>query len=115
MRRLRPPISGEGVDETIPLECPKGSIMFWNAATWHGASSRTIPGLRVGFHTPCKQVWLRPLESYTDLSDEIVSRNPPVLGRMIGREDVFGKQTPTATAPAETFRRMAEWSRQRRY
>lgn len=113
-KKGRSPLPGEAEDMGIPLECPRGSILFWNAATWHGSLPRKIPGLRVGFHTPCTHLSYRTLESYDHLPDEIVNRNPPVLGRMIGREDSYGKQTET-TIPFEQMARMATWRKGPRY
>lgn len=107
--RRRSPKPGEGAGETVPLECPKGSIMFWNAATWHQAGIRSIPGIRVGLHTPCTHLSLRTLESYQDLPEEIVDRNPPVFARMIGRLDAYGRQGPTFIPQAELMQ-MLEWA-----
>jgi hypothetical protein len=108
-RQRRNPQPGEGEGETIPIECPKGSILFWNAATWHGAGARTVPGTRIGFHTPCTHISLRTLESYDHLSDEIVDRNPAVFARMIGRSDAYGKQTET-TIPVMELAQMMQWA-----
>ena len=92
-KHRRPPSPGEGDDLAIPIECPKGSIIAWDGATWHGSLPRKTDGVRVGFHTPHSRMAVRPIDSYADVSDEIVRRNPPVFGRMIGREDAFGKTT----------------------
>ncbi len=92
-KHRRPPTPGEGDDLAIPIECPRGSIIAWDGATWHGAVSRTADGTRVGFHTPHSRMAVRTVDSYADVPDEIVQRNPPVFGRMIGREDMFGKTT----------------------
>jgi hypothetical protein len=92
-KHRRPPVPGEGDDLAIPIECPKGSIIAWDGATWHGSCPRKAGGVRVGFHTPHSRMAVRTVDSYADISDEIVKRNPPVFGRMVGREDAFGKTT----------------------
>ena len=86
----------EGDDQAIPVECPKGSLILWDGATWHGNCARTITGDRVSFHTPAQHLARQTLEDYSDLPDEIVERNPPVFARMIGRGAPWGKQTFTS-------------------
>jgi hypothetical protein len=112
-QKRRSPVPGEEPHE-VPIEFPKGSIMFWDAAMWHHAGEKTTPGLRVGFHTPCTHLSMRTLESYDHLSDEVVDRNPPVFGRMIGRQDAYGKQTETVI-PFMELARMMQWSMESKY
>lgn len=102
-----PPVEGD--DEAIPIECPKGSLLVWHSATWHGNCKRTIPGERVSFHTPCVHQARQPLEDYRGLPDEIVDRNPPAFARMIGRESPWGKQTHT-TPPGVQIAQMWLWN-----
>merc|ERR1712060_978563 len=33
--------------EAVPVECPKGSVIVFHGATWHGAYPREIDGLRI--------------------------------------------------------------------
>ncbi len=44
-RRVTRPV--QAADEAVPAECPKGSLIVWHGATWHGAFPRMIPGMRV--------------------------------------------------------------------
>ncbi|MDE0055932.1 MAG: phytanoyl-CoA dioxygenase family protein [Gammaproteobacteria bacterium] len=44
-RRVTRPVQAQ--DEAVPAECPKGSLIVWHGATWHGAFPRMIPGMRV--------------------------------------------------------------------
>lgn len=92
-RWRRRPGPAELETKTVPIECPKGSIIAWEGASWHRGPSRKLPGVRVGLHIPHSRLAVRPIDSYADLPDEIVARNPPVFGRMIGRQDFFGKTT----------------------
>ena len=34
--------------DAIPAEAPKGSVIVWHGATWHGAFPRKDKGLRLG-------------------------------------------------------------------
>ena len=44
-RRVTRPV--QAADEAVPAECPKGSLIVWHGATWHGAFPRMIPGMRI--------------------------------------------------------------------
>ena len=35
------------VQDAIPIECPRGSVIVFHGALWHGAYPRTTPGLRL--------------------------------------------------------------------
>ncbi|MGH7805961.1 MAG: phytanoyl-CoA dioxygenase family protein [Candidatus Binatia bacterium] len=88
--RLRHPGPGEGEDEAIPLEAPKGSIVMWVANTWHGNCARTIPGERVTLHTAFTRMHMRPMERYDSLPQEVIDRNPPLFAQLVGRTLPFG-------------------------
>jgi hypothetical protein len=107
-KQRRAPQVGEGDDRAVAIECPKGSLILWDGASWHGNCERTAPGDRVSLHTPCAHMSRRHLESYTDLPTPIIDRNPPVFARMIGLDAPYGKQTP-ASPPMAEMARMWEW------
>ncbi len=44
-RRLTRPV--QAAAEAVPVEGPKGSLIVWHGATWHGAFPRMTPGMRV--------------------------------------------------------------------
>ena len=46
-KRAWPPKLPEALDEAIPVECPKGSLIAFHGALWHGAYPRTTKGLRI--------------------------------------------------------------------
>lgn len=83
---------GEGDDQAVPVECPRGSILMWDGATWHGSCPRRIGGQRVTLHAMFNRMVLRTFERY-DLPPEVLERNPPVLTTMLGMDDPFGKST----------------------
>jgi ectoine hydroxylase-related dioxygenase (phytanoyl-CoA dioxygenase family) len=86
----RHPKPGEGEDRAIPLEAPKGSIVMWVGSTWHGSCARVLPGERVTLHTAHCRMHIRPLETYENIAQEILDRNPPFFARLIGREAPYG-------------------------
>ncbi len=88
--RKRHPGLGEGEDESVPLEAPKGSIVMWVANTWHGNCAREIPGERVTLHTAFTRMHMRPMERYDSLPQEVLDRNPPLFAQLVGRSLPFG-------------------------
>jgi ectoine hydroxylase-related dioxygenase (phytanoyl-CoA dioxygenase family) len=106
--RRRAPRLDEAEIRAVPIECPKGSLIMWDGASWHGNCERTIDGERVSLHTPCAHLSRYHLESYAHLGDEVVDRNPAVFRRMLGLDAPFGKQT-TASPPMAEMARMWEW------
>ena len=91
-RLRRHPQDGELEHEAVAVECPRGSILVWDGATWHGSYSRTAPGERVALHVMFNRMALRPFEAY-DLPREVLDRNPPELRSLLGHDDPFGKST----------------------
>ena len=47
-REGKPVPPPERVKDAIPAEAPKGSVVVWHGATWHGAFPRKDKGLRLG-------------------------------------------------------------------
>lgn len=88
----RHPIPGEGLDRAVPVECPKGSVVMWDGATWHGNFPRTIPGERIALHVAMNRMTMRPFERY-DLAQEVIDRNPPEFAWLLGLNDPFEKTT----------------------
>jgi ectoine hydroxylase-related dioxygenase (phytanoyl-CoA dioxygenase family) len=88
--RLRHPRPGEGEDEAIAIEAPKGSLLVWVGNTWHGNCARQLEGERVTLHTAFCRLHVRPLESYDSLPQEVIDRNPPVFADIVGRRLPFG-------------------------
>jgi Phytanoyl-CoA dioxygenase (PhyH) len=91
-RMRRPPREGEGRDAGIPIEIPKGSVVYFTHGVWHWQGDRTEPGDRVTLHAHFNRGILRSLEpKRTDV--QLLHRNPPRLGEMLGEDDWFDKMT----------------------
>jgi ectoine hydroxylase-related dioxygenase (phytanoyl-CoA dioxygenase family) len=91
-RLRRHPADGEVGHEAVAIECPRGSILVWDGATWHGSYSRRAPGERVALHVMFNRMALRPFEAY-DLPRDTIERNPPEFASLLGLNDPFGKST----------------------
>jgi ectoine hydroxylase-related dioxygenase (phytanoyl-CoA dioxygenase family) len=88
----RPPRHGENVPAGVPIEMPKGSVVFFTHGVWHWQGDRTEPGDRVTLHAHFNRGILRSLEpKKTDV--QLLHRNAPRLGEMLGEDDWFDKMT----------------------
>lgn len=87
----RGPRPGEQA-EGIPIEMPKGSVVYFHHAVWHWQGDRTEPGDRVTLHSHFNRGILRSLEPKR-VDVQMMHRNPPRLGEMLGEDDWYDKLT----------------------
>jgi hypothetical protein len=91
-KQRRNPKPGEGHNEGVPIEMPKGSVVFFTHGVWHWQGDRTDPGDRVTLHAHFNRGILRSLEpKKTDV--QLLHRNSPRLGEMLGEDDWFDKMS----------------------
>lgn len=91
-RYRRAPRPGEGRDDGVAIEMPKGSAVFFTQGVWHWQGPRTEPGERVTLHPHFNRNFLRSIDpKRPDVS--LMARNPPRLGEMLGLDDGFDKLT----------------------
>jgi hypothetical protein len=91
-RLRRGPRPGEPVEGGIPIEMPKGSVVFFTEGLWHWQGDRTEPGERVSLHWHFNRGILRSLEP-KKLDEQILHRNSPRLAEMLGEHDWFDKMS----------------------
>jgi len=91
-RMRRGPRKGEGLDGGIPIEMPKGSVVYFTHGVWHWQGDRSEPGERVTLHAHFNRGILRGLEP-KKIDVQMMHRNPPRLGEMLGEDDWFDKLT----------------------
>lgn len=89
-RMRRAPRPGEGVDRGVPIEMPKGSVVFFTQGVWHWQGDRTEPGERVTLHMHFNRGILRSLEP-KKVDPQMLHRNAPRLAEMLGEDDWFDK------------------------
>ena len=88
----RPPRPGERSESGVPIEMPKGSVVFFTHGVWHWQGDRTDPGDRVTLHAHFNRGILRSLEpKKTDV--QMLHRNSPRLAEMLGEDDWFDKMS----------------------
>jgi hypothetical protein len=88
----RSPRRGENQVEGVPIEMPKGSVVFFTHGVWHWQGDRSEPGDRVTLHAHFNRGILRSLEpKKSDV--QLLHRNAPRLGEMLGEDDWFDKMS----------------------
>ncbi len=88
----RPPRAAESREGGVPIEMPKGSVVFFTHGVWHWQGDRKEPGDRVTLHAHFNRGILRSLEpKKTDV--QMLHRNSPRLGEMLGEDDWFDKMS----------------------
>ncbi|HEY2050147.1 MAG TPA: phytanoyl-CoA dioxygenase family protein [Caulobacteraceae bacterium] len=93
-RMRRAPRASDGLTGGVPIEMPKGSLVYFTQGVWHWQGHRSEPGERVTLHPHFNRGILRGLEPYkTDV--QLLGRNPPRLGEMLGQDDGFQKMIST--------------------
>jgi len=91
-RLMRNP-EAKDVDECgsgVPMIGKVGSFSVWPGFTWHANFPRTQPGKRVMLHMTFCRVAYRPVEDYSHLDADFLSRWPAQLATMLGRDSWFG-------------------------
>lgn len=86
----RGPKPGDDVSAGVPIEMPKGSVVFFTEGVWHWQGDRTEPGERVTLHWHFNRGILRGLEP-KKVDEQLLHRNAPRLGEMLGQDDWFDK------------------------
>jgi len=89
-RLRRHPHSGEGANGGVPIEMPKGSVVYFTHGVWHWQGDRSEPGERVTLHAHFNRGILRSLEP-KKIDVQMLHRNAPRLGEMLGEDDWFDK------------------------
>ncbi len=89
-RERRAPRKGEGMDRGVPIEMPKGSVVYFTHGVWHWQGDRSEAGERVTIHSHFNRGILRGLEPKR-VDVQMLHRNPPRLGEMLGEDDWFDK------------------------
>jgi hypothetical protein len=82
----------EAKDRGIAIEMPKGSVVYFTHGVWHWQGDRTEPGDRVTLHSHFNRGILRSLEP-KKVDVQMLHRNPPRLGEILGEDDWFDKMT----------------------
>jgi hypothetical protein len=91
-RFRRSPKSADDPGQGAPILMPKGSVVFFTQGVWHWQGDRAEAGERVTLHSHFNRGILRSLEA-RKIDEQMIYRNPPRLGEMLGEDDWFEKTT----------------------
>ena len=93
----------ERVQDAVPAEAPKGSVIVWHGATWHGAFPRMEEGLRLGLAVYHRHAATLPQEDVPGHTTEEMVRdcdNPDVYRVIAGLTDTFPyRETQSEVVP----------------
>jgi hypothetical protein len=91
-RLRRHPRANDDPGKGVPIIMPKGSVVFFTQGVWHWQGDRVDAGERVTLHSHFNRGILRSLEA-RKIDEQMIFRNPPRLGEMLGEDDWFEKTT----------------------
>ena len=94
----------------IAVECPAGSLPFWDGSVWHGNWERETVDVRVVLHITFSRLALRPVECYDFLDDEWLVQRPDEMRIILGREDFLNTQGGAFADPMK-LRRTFNWAK----
>lgn len=82
---LRPNPEYGGTYETVPAEMPKGSVLIWDGALWHGGGANATDTRRTGIAMNYCAGFVRQQENQQlGIPPEVVRGFPPRLQELVG-------------------------------
>lgn len=100
--RATRPVFPEATRRAVPCEAPKGSMLVFHGATWHGAFPRTIPGMRLSIANYYRHAMITSQEDLQgsfprELADDC--QDPELFGTLVGFDDVFPYRSQRELVP----------------
>lgn len=91
-RRMTQPTFPEAVRRAQPCEAPKGSMLVFHGATWHGAFPRQTQGVRLSVANYYRHLMVLPQEDIKNGFDQELAGDcddPALFRTLAGFDDVF--------------------------
>ncbi|MEM7340264.1 MAG: phytanoyl-CoA dioxygenase family protein [Actinomycetota bacterium] len=91
-RRMAPPTFPDAVQRAVPCIAPKGSLIVFHGATWHGAYPRHTPGMRLMISNYYRHLMVLPQEEFRNNFDEALADDcddPALFRTLCGFTDEF--------------------------
>ncbi|MEM9650685.1 MAG: phytanoyl-CoA dioxygenase family protein [Actinomycetota bacterium] len=103
-RRMSPPTFPDAVRRAVPCEAPKGSLIVFHGATWHGAFPKETPGMRLMISNYYRHLMVLPQEEFRNNFDRSLADDcddPELFRTLCGFTDEFpyvaqGERVPRA-------------------
>ena len=105
-RRLTHPVFPDAVSRAVPVEAPRGSMIIFHGATWHGAYPRKAPGMRVSVANYYRHAMITSQEDIQGSFDPALADDcaDPTLFRLLaGFDDVFPYKQQNNPVPKAKF------------
>jgi hypothetical protein len=86
----------------VPVEAPRGSLVVWHGATWHGAFPKLTPGLRLNVTAYYRHLMVMPQENLTITMVDAPwddCDDPDAMRELIGFDDRFPYAEPSRSVP----------------
>ena len=90
------------VEQAVPVEAPKGSLIVFHGATWHGAYPRKIPGMRISIANYYRHMMVNSQEEYRNSFDRALAQDcedPELFRALSGFNDEFPYATQSQPIP----------------
>lgn len=72
-------------EPSIATEMPKGSVMIWDGAVWHGGGANSTDDIRFGLSLNFCRGWIRQQENqYLAMDRDVLRALPRLLQRLLG-------------------------------
>ena len=101
-RRMTQPTFPEATRLAHPIETPKGSVIVFHGATWHGAYPRLVPGMRLSVANYYRHYMVLPQEDIKgSFPRELVDDcdDPSAFRVLAGFEDIFPYRSQNEKVP----------------
>ena len=101
-RRGRRPDQPRAATEAVPVECPKGSVIVFHGATWHGAFPRLIPGMRISIANYYRHMMVTSQEDIHGTFPQALADDcddPAAFRQLAGFGDRFPYERQTQAVP----------------
>ena len=101
-RKGKPPDQPRAAQQAVPVKAPKGSMIVFHGATWHGAFPRKIPGMRISVANYYRHLMVTSQEDIKNSFDPTLAEdcaNPELFRELAGFDDEFPYRQPRQPVP----------------
>ncbi|MEM7218992.1 MAG: phytanoyl-CoA dioxygenase family protein [Pseudomonadota bacterium] len=96
------PTFPDAVKLAVPVEAPRGSVIVFHGATWHGAYPRQTPGMRISIANYYRHVSVSSQEDIRNGFDRALAddcADPALFAKLAGFRDEFPYQAQSQPVP----------------
>ena len=93
----------QAVARAVPVEAPKGSLIAFHGATWHGAFPRELPGMRISIANYYRHLMVTSQEDIQNGMDRALASDcddPELFRQLAGFADEFPYRAQSQPVPS---------------